>query len=261
MTNLKRLQIILICFCLGFVILSCNKKQNSVAQDEKTEAAADEKNGDEKPEEEVKPVTPKEAGYSFGVILAQTAKDAGLELNPSSLAKGFKAGIKENFDANAVMEAEKILQRAFQEGRVKKVEKKLAASKKFLEKNKNKEGIHTTESGLQYEILEEGSGDKPTMNDVVEVNYEGKLMDGKVFDSSMGNGPVRLELTKVIPGWTEGLQLMPLGAKYRFFIPPELAYGAQGISQGGREIIPPNETLTFEVELVSINPPEEKPAK
>ncbi len=123
------------------------------------------------------------------------------------------------------------------------------AGKKFLEENAKKEGIQTTASGLQYEVLRDGDGKKPGAASTVEVHYEGRLIDGKVFDSSyQRKQTISFPLNRVIPGWTEGLQLMPIGSKYRLYIPSELGYGTRGA--GGD--IPPNAALIFDVELISI---------
>ncbi len=123
------------------------------------------------------------------------------------------------------------------------------AGKKFLEENATKEGIQTTASGLQYEVLRAGDGPKPGAVSTVEVHYEGRLIDGKVFDSSyQRKQTISFPLNRVIPGWTEGLQLMPTGSKYRLYIPSELGYGARGA--GGD--IPPHAALIFDVELISI---------
>ena len=125
----------------------------------------------------------------------------------------------------------------------------LAAEKKFFEENGKKQGVITTKSGLQYQVLVEGSGDKPKRTDVVKVHYEGQLPNGKVFDSSIARGePIEFPLDHVIPGWTEGVQLMKVGAKYRFFIPSRLGYGAHGAGNA----IPPHSTLIFVVELLDI---------
>ncbi len=119
----------------------------------------------------------------------------------------------------------------------------------YLSAHKRKAGVHTTASGLQYEVLTEGTGPQPTAADTVAVHYEGKLLDGTVFDSSIARGqPAVFPLANVIPGWTEGVQLMHVGSKYRFTIPPELGYGARGA--GG--VIPPNAVLVFEVELLGV---------
>ena len=125
------------------------------------------------------------------------------------------------------------------------------AADAFLDANKGKRGVKTTESGLQYEIMAAGQGDAPRADDTVLVHYEGRLSDGTVFDSSISRGqPAAFGVGDVIPGWTEGLQLMRPGAKYRFTIPPELGYGARGA--GG--VIPPNAVLVFDVELLAIAP-------
>ena len=122
--------------------------------------------------------------------------------------------------------------------------------REFLEKNAKNDSVVQTESGLQYMVLKEGTGAKPGPTDEVTVHYTGKLLNGKVFDSSVERGePATFPLDKVIPGWTEGLQLMSEGSKYRLFIPSELAYGENG---AGEDILP-NSTLIFDVELIKVN--------
>jgi FKBP-type peptidyl-prolyl cis-trans isomerase len=127
--------------------------------------------------------------------------------------------------------------------------KNLAAGEAFLAANKAKSGIRSTPSGLQYQVMRAGAGAKPAETDTVRVHYRGTLLSGKEFDSSYANGgqPVEFALNQVIPGWREGLQLMPVGSKYRFWIPSKLAYGPNGPPQIG-----PNSTLAFEVELLGI---------
>ena len=125
----------------------------------------------------------------------------------------------------------------------------LAAEKKFFEENGKMQGVITTKSGLQYQVLKEGTGDKPGRRDTVKVHYEGKLPNGTVFDSSIARGePIEFPVDQVIPGWTEALQLMKTGAKYRLFIPSRLGYGAHGAGNA----IPPHSTLIFEVELLGV---------
>jgi FKBP-type peptidyl-prolyl cis-trans isomerase len=122
----------------------------------------------------------------------------------------------------------------------------------FLAENKTKEGVVTLPSGLQYKILTEGTGPKPTSTDTVVCNYKGTLLDNTEFDSSYKSGqPATFPLSRVIKGWTEALQLMPVGSKWQLFIPPDLAYGPRGGPGGG---IGPDATLVFEVELISIQP-------
>jgi FKBP-type peptidyl-prolyl cis-trans isomerase len=131
----------------------------------------------------------------------------------------------------------------------KKGEGNKVKGEKFLAENKNAKGVTTTASGLQYSVIKEGTGPKPTASSTVKVHYTGKLLDGTTFDSSVDRGePVEFPLNGVIPGWTEGLQLMNKGAKYKLYIPANLAYGDRGAGNA----IGPNETLIFEVELLEI---------
>lgn len=126
-----------------------------------------------------------------------------------------------------------------------------AADMKFMAQNKAKPGVVTTASGLQYQVIREGRGPKPAVKDTVLVHYEGRLVDGTVFDSSYSRGqPAAFPLDQVIPGWTEGVQLMATGSKYHFVVPPQLAYGAQGA--GG--VIPPGAVLEFDIELLAVKP-------
>lgn len=130
-----------------------------------------------------------------------------------------------------------------------KKEDPMQEGKDFLAENAKKPGIQTTPSGLQYEVLRDGTGPKPSASSTVEVHYEGRLINGKVFDSSYERKQtISFPLNRVIPGWTEGLQLMPTGSKYRLYIPSELGYGARGAGAD----IPPHATLIFDVELISI---------
>lgn len=125
----------------------------------------------------------------------------------------------------------------------------MEAGKQFLAANATKEGVMTTASGLQYKVIRQGDGAKPAADAEVEVHYKGTLIDGKVFDSSYDRGEsISFFLNQVIPGWQEGVQLMPIGSKYEFYIPYELGYGARGASG----VIPPYATLIFEVELLKI---------
>jgi FKBP-type peptidyl-prolyl cis-trans isomerase len=145
---------------------------------------------------------------------------------------------------------------AFLDGNERNAGRKYLADKNqreataFLQGNATKEGIVTTPSGLQYQIITPGTGPSPTAQDRVEVHYTGQFLNGRVFDSSLKRGrPAIFPLNGVIPGWTEGIQYMKVGAKYRFFIPPALGYGEQGAGQG---MIPPNAALIFDVELLAI---------
>ena len=179
-------------------------------------------------------------GYRLGTQLSEDAtldKDTILKAITAVFAGNGEAPDQEKFTEAAQM---------VQEVATKELR---AAGDTFLAENKDKEGIQITESGLQYRVIEEGSGETPQPTDQVTVHYTGKLIDGTDFDSSIPRGePTQFGVTQVIPGWVEGLQLMKPGAKYEFFIPQELAYGAQG-SQGA---IPPFSALIFEVELIKI---------
>lgn len=170
----------------------------------------------------------------------------GLETRFELIKQGFVNGLK-NFDEIMTLEdASKYLDSEI--ARIKFGDTK-AEGEKFLEENKLREGVITTESGLQYEVLKMGKGAKPAATDKVTVHYHGTLIDGTVFDSSVNRGePATFGLNQVIKGWTEGVQLMPVGSKFKFYIPQELGYGAQNAGS-----IPPYSTLIFEVELLSID--------
>jgi FKBP-type peptidyl-prolyl cis-trans isomerase FklB len=146
-------------------------------------------------------------------------------------------------------EAQVMLQEFFQKKQKEEAEKFIAEGKAYLDENAKKEGVTVTKSGLQYEVLQEGTGKSPKATDTVRCHYEGRLLDGSVFDSSYKRGePADFGLNQVIPGWTEGVQLMKEGAKYRFTIPYLLAYGEQGAGAS----IPPFSTLVFDVELIKV---------
>ncbi|MDR1644848.1 MAG: FKBP-type peptidyl-prolyl cis-trans isomerase [Tannerellaceae bacterium] len=174
----------------------------------------------------------------------------GDPVNVDALIAGMATGLKGDTAAlkMTVEEAQTYIQDYLTNAQVKEAEKTRQEGETFLEENKTKSGIITTESGLQYQVITEGTGEKPQTTDRVKVHYTGTLLDGTTFDTSIGNEPVTFGLTDVIPGWTEGLQIMPAGSKYIFWIPSDLAYGERG---SGR-IIKPNSTLKFEVELLEI---------
>jgi FKBP-type peptidyl-prolyl cis-trans isomerase FklB len=200
------------------------------------------------------------ASYSIGYDIGETFKKQNVELNPDALFGGLKDALAGKEATLTKEDREKTLQ-AFQK---EMMEKQIAASKeaatkntaegeKFLAENKKKDGVKTTASGLQYKILKEGSGPSPKETDTVVTNYKGTLIDGTEFDSSYKrNEPATFPVNRVIKGWTEALQLMKPGAKYQLFIPSSLGYGERGAGQ----LIGPNATLIFEVELLSIKPPE-----
>ncbi|MEL7577928.1 FKBP-type peptidyl-prolyl cis-trans isomerase [Pseudoalteromonas sp. D15MCD-2] len=196
-------------------------------------------------------------GASVGNFLNQDLADKkalGVELDEALLKRGFEDALA----GNAKLDDEKIREvltaldqsiRTKQQEKAKvESEKSKAEGEKYLAENAKKEGVIVTESGLQYEVITEGEGEKPVATDVVKVHYKGTLLDGTEFDSSYSrNEPTTFPLNRVIPGWTEGLQLMPVGSKYKFTIPSELAYGERDLGK-----IPANSTLVFEVELLEI---------
>jgi FKBP-type peptidyl-prolyl cis-trans isomerase len=193
-----------------------------------------------------------DVGYALGMLLGANVKGSGLTFNSDSFIAGFKDSLDGKPPKYSEADAQAAVQAALQAAATKKSVDNLAAGKAFLEGNKKKTGVSVTASGLQYEVITAGKGAKPLATDTVSVQYEGKLLNGKVFDSSIARGePATFPLNGVIAGWTEGLQLMPVGSKYRFYVPSELAYG----EQGANNTIEPNSVLIFEVELISIEAP------
>lgn len=190
------------------------------------------------------------ASYSVGVQIATNFVSQGMDtiMNTDLIA----AGIKDVFDKNAKIgkdEANKIAQAFFNEMQKSEHQPKIEEGRKFLAENAKREGIQTTESGLQYEVLEEGAGKTPTAQSVIKAHYEGRLIDGTVFDSSIQRGePATFPVNGVIKGWQEALQMMKVGAKWRIYVPYDLGYG----SRGAGKMIKPYETLVFDIELISI---------
>ncbi len=189
--------------------------------------------------------------YALGIAVGANYQKMGIRINDIAFSKGFADimnGKKPELSDEEIRQALDSLQDEIeQQGQTQiKVEKE--AGSRFLEANKQKPGVIETSSGLQYKVITESIGKKPSATDTVEVHYHGKLLDGTVFDSSVARGQtIEFPLSQVIPGWTEGLQLMSEGSKFEFYIPSNLAYGDQdmGLIKGGS-------TLIFEVELFKV---------
>ncbi len=196
------------------------------------------------------------ASYAMGKRFGQNLQPVKDDIDMASLMQGIedamegREGLLSSDEEREVMqEFQGKMREASERERGTMAEKNLAEGQAFLAENKTKEGVITEESGLQYTVLQEGEGPKPAATDQVTVHYRGTLIDGTEFDSSYGRGePTTFPLNRVIPGWTEGVQLMSVGSKYKFFIPSDLAYG----ERGARGAIGPNAALIFEIELVSI---------
>ncbi len=189
--------------------------------------------------------------YSLGVNIGENLKTQFPDIN----LKNFELAIKNVLDNQkepkiSGADAQKVIQNYFQKQQAKVSESVIEEGKKFLTENSKKDGVVTLESGLQYEIIKSGEGAKPTINDQVTTHYHGTLLDGTVFDSSVERGqPATFPVSGVIKGWTEALQLMTVGSKWKLFVPYDLAYGERGAGPK----IGPYTTLIFEVELISIN--------
>jgi FKBP-type peptidyl-prolyl cis-trans isomerase FklB len=193
--------------------------------------------------------------YSLGYQFGQSLKHQGLAVNLEVYTAGIRdalSGAKPQLSQEEVNKTVSEIQSRVMAARQKEMQeladKNLSEGKAFLEANRKKEGVKTLSSGLQYKVLAEGSGKTPKATDEVTVNYRGTLTDGTEFDSSYRRGkPLTMKVNGVIRGWSEALQLMREGSRWQLFIPPDLAYGERGMGR-----IPPNSTLIFEVELISV---------
>ena len=189
--------------------------------------------------------------YALGLGIAQQLKSMGIEdFSVEDFSQSVSDILSGKTPAMTSREAQELLSEYFQKKQKEQAQKAIAEGRDFLEANAKREGVVQTKSGLQYEVLSEGKGERsPKATDTVLCHYEGRLVSGKVFDSSYErNQPAEFGLNQVIPGWTEGLQLMSEGAKYRFYIPYLLGYGEQGAGPS----IPPFSTLIFDVELIKV---------
>jgi len=193
----------------------------------------------------------KDASYALGMSMGLFINSRFVEDGIIPNQEQFILGVKDTLSRRKTRFSEDEADQKVQEAINAIMEEKMSESKQkgidFLVENSKKSGVITTSSGLQYEVLNEGTGKKPSASDIVRVHYEGRLIDGITFDSSYGSDPVEFPLDAVIPGWTEGLQLMKVGSKYRLFIPSELGYGERAAGH-----IPPYSVLIFDVELLDI---------
>ena len=191
--------------------------------------------------------------YAIGLNIGMNFKKQNIDVNTDMITAGVKDGLsgKPQMTMDQIREVMMNFEKDMQAKQAEMGKKNEADAQKFLADNKNKEGVKTTASGLQYKVLKEGNGAQPKSTDNVTVNYRGTLMDGTEFDSSYKRGqPATFPVGGVIKGWTEALQLMKVGSKYQLFIPPNLAYGEHSPSPQ----IPPNSLLIFEVELMNVQP-------
>lgn len=193
--------------------------------------------------------------YAIGMIVGNNNNEqlksapSGDEINTDVMSAAFTIASAKGDLSISDEEANTLISEFFNKASKKVGQENLEEGNAFLEKNKAREGVVTTESGLQYEIITEGKGPKPTADDQVKVEYTGTLIDGTVFDSSVERGqPATFGVSQVIPGWTEVLQLMPVGSKWKIYVPANLAYGERGAGAD----IKPNSTLIFEIELLDI---------
>ncbi|MBH03067.1 MAG: hypothetical protein CMP08_02920 [Xanthomonadales bacterium] len=195
--------------------------------------------------------------YALGMDIGNSLKDLPMNLDLDQLTQGVRDVVGQGPTRISQDELQTVMQgvvsdmqAAQQKEQNKEAQANMKAGQEFLAENKKKDGVKTLEDGLQYKVIEKGDGPQPDANDSVTVRYTGKLIDGTVFDSSEERGkPVTFPVNAVIPGWTEALQMMHAGGQYKLFIPPDLAYGERGA--GAK--IGPNETLIFDVTLVSVD--------
>ena len=194
--------------------------------------------------------------YIVGYNLGTNFKSQDITVNPKQMLKGLNDGLSgEQSSISAAQQAaimakyQKMISEKIQAQSASQADSNAKTGADFLAKNAKADGVVTTTSGLQYKVIKAGKGDSPKATDTVTVNYEGKLINGTVFDSSFQRGqPATFALNQVISGWTEGLQLMKPGAEYMFYIPANLAYGDRAMGS----VIPPNSTLIFKVDLISV---------
>jgi FKBP-type peptidyl-prolyl cis-trans isomerase FklB len=209
------------------------------------------------------PTTKDQVSYAIGMNIGKGLHRDAVDVDTNVILQGLKDGMADGKTLMTEEQAQQTLMKLQTELRAQMEAKRqqqattnAKAGEAFLAANKSKTGVIALPDGLQYKMIKDGTGAKPTANDVVTVNYRGTNIEGKEFDSSYKRGePATFPVKGVIKGWTEALQLMPVGSKFELYLPPDLAYGERGAGND----IGPNETLVFEVELMSIKPAEEKP--
>lgn len=239
---------------LGYGSISTALAAPAPIEDEKAEAEAMTEESPSPAEE--KGTLVERASYGIGLNFGRNLSRQGADFDLDKVMAGLRDGIEGNeawLDDEEIRTSMQQMQKQWMEAKRKQREELGMKNKEegaaFLAENGQRDGVLTTESGLQYEILVTGDGDVPTAEDRVEVHYTGKLLDGTVFDSSHDRGqPAKFGVTRVIKGWTEALQMMPVGSKWKLYIPSDLAYAERGAGAN----IGPNATLTFEVELLGI---------
>jgi FKBP-type peptidyl-prolyl cis-trans isomerase FkpA len=256
MKLLPRHAMILSAALLATLAAGCNKPADKAAA---TKPAAETKEGAATAIPGL-PTEKEQVSYMVGMALAKQLDPMKEEIDVDTISKAIKTSLAGGKLLLTEEQAQKIGENFGQKMQAKQIAKMMAdaksnleAGQKFLAGNAKKPGVQTTASGLQYQVVTEGKGAKPKAGDVVRVHYKGSLLDGKVFDSSYDRGqPVVFPLDQVVPGWQEGLQLMPVGSKYKLWIPANLGYGEKGTPGGP---IGPNSTLVFDLELIDIVKP------
>jgi FKBP-type peptidyl-prolyl cis-trans isomerase len=235
-------KVLVIAFCFSFVLVNAQKpvpkKKTTPASHATTAIAASLRTSNDS------------VSYAIGLSVASFYSQQGItHINTVALTKAINDVISKKPSALNEQQANEVIMRYMETAQAEKIKPTIAASEAFLAANKKKPGVKTTASGLQYEVIKEGNGPKPSATDTVVVNYAGTLIDGTEFDNSYKRGtPAEFPANRVIPGWTEALQLMPVGSKYKLYIPYQLAYGTRGAGAS----IPGGSALIFEVELLSI---------
>jgi len=252
---MKRVTSLMVALAFALTLAAFAQESMEAKKDEMAPAAASEASDVLKTDKE-------KASYAIGLQIGESLKMLKDSVDLPSLIRGLEDKFQDKEPLLDNQQAEKVMQefsekvRAEQQAKQQKEgEENLKAGEAFLEENKKKEGVKVTDSGLQYKVIEEGDGPKPTAEDTVKINYRGTFIDGTEFDSSYDKGePITLPLNRVIPGWTEGLQMMKVGSKWELYIPANLAYGPHGRPPK----IAPNATLVFEVELLDIEKPQDE---